>query len=80
VAAYEEGWGARPIFTREGGSIPVVAEFQSVLGAPVVLMGFGLPDDAPHAPNEKLTLECFWRGIATSISFLTHAAGLQEVV
>jgi len=80
VAAYEEGWGARPIFTREGGSIPVVAEFQSVLGAPVVLMGFGLPDDAPHAPNEKLTLECFWRGIATSISFLTHAAGLQDVV
>lgn len=76
VAAYEEGWGARPIFTREGGSIPIVAEFQSSLKAPVVLMGFGLPDDALHAPNEKLTLECFWRGIATSISFLTRAAAL----
>ena len=70
IAAFEEGWGARPIFTREGGSIPVVADFQRILGAPVVLMGFGLPDDALHAPNEKFTLECLYRGIATSISFL----------
>ncbi len=70
MAAYEEGWGARPVFAREGGSIPVVAVFQKVLQAPVILMGFGLPDDALHAPNEKFTLECFWRGIATAISFL----------
>ncbi len=70
MAAYEEAWGRRPIFMREGGSIPVVALFQDVLKAPVVLMGFGLPDDGAHAPNEKLTLECFYRGIATSISFL----------
>ncbi len=70
MAAYEEAWGRRPIFMREGGSIPVVALMQDVLHAPVVLMGFGLPDDGAHAPNEKLTLECFYRGIATSISFL----------
>lgn len=70
VAAYEEGWGSRPVFSREGGSIPVVSVFQQELHAPVVLMGFGLPDDALHAPNEKFTLECFWRGIATAISFL----------
>jgi acetylornithine deacetylase/succinyl-diaminopimelate desuccinylase-like protein len=75
MAAYEEGWGARPIFTREGGSIPVVAAFQQILDAPVVLMGFGLPDDGLHAPNEKFTLECFWRGIATSISFFDHIGG-----
>ncbi len=74
VAAYEEGWGATPIFTREGGSIPVVADFQNYLKAPVVLMGFGLPDDGLHAPNEKFTLECFWRGIATSISFMKNVA------
>ncbi len=75
IAAYEEGWGARPVFAREGGTIPVVSHFQRLLGAPVVLMGFGLPDDAPHAPNEKLTLECFWRGIATAISFYQKVAG-----
>ncbi len=69
IAAFEEGWGAKPIFAREGGSIPVVAYFQRILGTPVILMGFGLPDDGLHAPNEKLTLECFWRGIATAISF-----------
>jgi acetylornithine deacetylase/succinyl-diaminopimelate desuccinylase-like protein len=70
IAAYEEGWGATPLFTREGGSIPIVVEFQRHLKAPVVLMGFGLPDDGAHSPNEKFTLECFWRGIAASISFL----------
>lgn len=75
IAAYEEGWGARPVFAREGGTIPVVSHFQRLLGAPVVLMGFGLPDDAPHAPNEKLTLECFRRGIATAISFYQKVAG-----
>lgn len=74
IAAYEEGWGAAPAFAREGGSIPVVAEFQRCLDVPVILMGFGLPDDNLHAPNEKLTLECFWRGMATSISFLQHIA------
>ena len=74
IAAYESGWGGTPTFTREGGSIPIVADFQAQLGVPVVLMGFGLPDDGLHAPNEKLTLECFWRGIATSIQFLEKVA------
>ena len=74
IAAYEEGWGARPIFAREGGSIPVVVDFQRVLGAPVILMGFGLPDDNLHAPNEKFSLEAFRRGIATAISFYQRVA------
>ncbi|GAB4571146.1 MAG: dipeptidase [Anaerolineae bacterium] len=74
IHAFEEGWGNRPIFTREGGSIPIVADFQQELNAPVILMGFGLPDDGLHAPNEKLTLECYWRGIATSIAFLRKLA------
>jgi len=70
VRAYEEGFGAKPVFIREGGSIPVVAIFKEVLNLPTILMGFGLADDCLHAPNEKLNLECFYRGIQTSIRFM----------
>ncbi len=80
IEAYEAGWGHTPVFTREGGSIPIVAEFQARLGVPIVLMGFGLPDDGLHAPNEKFTLECLWRGIATSISFFQKVAAQQSRV
>ncbi|MBN2471115.1 MAG: dipeptidase [Anaerolineae bacterium] len=80
IDAYQEGWGYAPVFTREGGSIPIVADFQAHLGAPIVLMGFGLPDDGLHAPNEKFTLECLWRGIATSISFFQKVAQQQSLV
>jgi acetylornithine deacetylase/succinyl-diaminopimelate desuccinylase-like protein len=55
---------------RSGGTIPPVAAFQQVLGAPVVLMGFGLPDDRIHAPNESFALSNFFKGIDTSIRFL----------
>jgi len=68
--AYEAGFGARPVFMREGGSIPVVGLFQDILGLRTILMGFGLPDDRLHAPNEKLDLESFYRGIETSIHFM----------
>lgn len=67
--AYEEVFGRRPVFVREGGSIPVVALFQELLDIPTVLMGFGLPDDALHAPNEKLSLSMYERGIETAILF-----------
>ncbi|MBP7964216.1 MAG: dipeptidase [Caldilineaceae bacterium] len=70
VRAYEEAFGAAPIFTREGGSIPIVGLFQEVLGAPVILMGFGLPDDNLHAPNEKLHLPNFYKGIRAVTVFL----------
>ncbi|MBN1311445.1 MAG: dipeptidase [Anaerolineae bacterium] len=66
--AYEATWGKPPVFTREGGSIPIVATFQKELGAPVVLMGFGL-DDNVHAPNEHFRLEHFYRGIGTIIHY-----------
>ncbi len=75
VRAYEESFGATPLFTREGGSIPIVALFQDVLGAPVILMGFGLPDDNLHAPNEKFHLPNFYRGIRASIVFMREVAG-----
>ncbi len=67
--AYEFGFGAAPVYTRDGGSIPVLGALQRVLGTPVVLMGFGLPDDNLHAPNEKYSLECFYRGMKTAARF-----------
>ncbi|MBN1580979.1 MAG: dipeptidase [Anaerolineae bacterium] len=68
--AYAESFGRKPIFVREGGSIPVVATFQQVLGIETILMGFGLPDDRLHSPNEKFHLPNFYRGIETSIRFI----------
>ena len=64
--AIEHGFGRRPVFNREGGSIPVVATFQEVLGLPSVLFGVGLPDENAHAPNEKLDLGNFHSGIIAS--------------
>jgi len=70
AAALTATYGREPVFMREGGSIPIAALFDAVLGAPVVLMGFGLPDDGAHAPNEKFSLEQFRRGMKTVAEFL----------
>jgi acetylornithine deacetylase/succinyl-diaminopimelate desuccinylase-like protein len=75
--ALEKGFGKRPVFTREGGSIPVVADFQSALGVPVVLFGFGLPDDNLHAPNEKFNLDNFFNGILASAFLYQEIAGAR---
>ena len=64
--AIEKGFGKRPVYTREGGSIPVVSDFQAALNVPVVLFGFGLPDDNLHAPNEKFNLDNFFNGVLAS--------------
>jgi len=64
--AIERGFGKKPVFTREGGSIPVVSTFQQELGLPSVLFGVGLPDENAHAPNEKLDVENFHGGIIAS--------------
>ncbi|WP_066320183.1 dipeptidase [Bacillus sp. FJAT-29814] len=68
--AYEEVYGRSPVYKREGGSIPIVSDFNQALNAPVVLMGFGLPDENLHAPNEHFNLENFDKGILTICSFL----------
>lgn len=62
LRALERAFGVRPVLTRIGGSIPVVETLFKVLKAPVVLMGFALPTDQVHAPNEHFTLECFDKG------------------
>jgi acetylornithine deacetylase/succinyl-diaminopimelate desuccinylase-like protein len=72
--AYQRTFGVEPVYMREGGSIPIGATFQQQLGAPVVFMGFGLADDNLHAPNEKLHLPNFYRGIETVIAFLEEMA------
>jgi acetylornithine deacetylase/succinyl-diaminopimelate desuccinylase-like protein len=70
MAALEEVWGKEPLKVREGGSIPIVSAFADVLEVPVVLMGFGLPDDRLHSPNEKFELSHYRKGIQTIVSFL----------
>lgn len=68
--AMTEVFGAETVFIRSGGSIPVVGLFDAHLGIPSVLMGFGLPDDNLHAPNEKLCLANFFRGIQAVARYL----------
>ena len=72
TAALKEVWGKDTVFVRGGGSIPVIGDFVRVLGIPVVVMGFGLPDDNLHAPNEKFHLANFHRGIASIIRLLQN--------
>ena len=74
--AYQRGFGASPVFMRDGGSIPVVATFQRMFRVPVLMVGFGLPDDHLHAPNEKLKLDHFYRGINTAIALMEEIAAV----
>jgi len=74
MAALEQGFGAKPVFIREGGSIPIVGTFQACLKSPVLLLGYGLSTDNIHSPNEKFHLDNFWRGARTSAILLEEAA------
>ncbi|MGQ9598326.1 MAG: dipeptidase [Anaerolineae bacterium] len=69
--ALKKGFGAFPLYIRGGGSLPIVRSFQEVLGVPVILIGFGLPDDNTHAPNEKYHLPNFYRGIEALIHYFS---------
>jgi succinyl-diaminopimelate desuccinylase len=64
--AIEHAFGRPPVYTREGGSIPVVATFHQVLGADTLLIGWGQDDDNTHSPNERFLLADFHRGIRAS--------------
>ena len=77
--AIKTGFGQEPLFIREGGSIPVVATFQEILGLPSVLFGIGLPDENAHAPNEHLDLSNFYNGVLASAVLYQEIAGVSEV-
>ena len=72
--AMEDSFGKAPYLVREGGSIPVVADFKHILGLDTVLLGFGLNSDAIHSPNEHFGLDRFHLGIETSIRFMARLA------
>jgi acetylornithine deacetylase/succinyl-diaminopimelate desuccinylase-like protein len=63
--AVAKTFGREPVVVGDGGSLPVVNHIERILGAPVLLLGFGLPGENAHAPNEWLSLESFERGLRT---------------
>jgi acetylornithine deacetylase/succinyl-diaminopimelate desuccinylase-like protein len=75
--AIAAGFGQRPVFNREGGSIPVVSTFQEELGLPCVLFGVGLPDENAHAPDEKLDLGNFHGGVIASAYLYQEIGALK---
>ena len=68
-AALTEVYGKKPIPSRSGGSIPIIAGFEEILGVKALLMGFGLEEDAIHSPNESFRVENFFKGIESIIHF-----------
>jgi acetylornithine deacetylase/succinyl-diaminopimelate desuccinylase-like protein len=68
--AFSDIFGKPTVFTRSGGSIPIVGDFANHLGIPTILMGFGLPDDGLHSPNEKYNIRNYFDGIRTISHFL----------
>jgi acetylornithine deacetylase/succinyl-diaminopimelate desuccinylase-like protein len=78
AVAIETGFGRRPVFIREGGSIPIVNTFADVLGADVLLLGWGQNDDNPHSPNEKFSLDDYHRGIRASAALWQELARVRQ--
>ena len=76
--AMQKTYGKQPIPTRSGGSIPIVAGFERILGIKSILMGFGLGSDAIHSPNENYPLQQFFRGIESITYFYEEFAQLMK--
>lgn len=76
IEALKQGFGKEPVFMREGGSIPIVFTLEEHLNAPTVLLGFGLPDENAHSPDEHLNLNNFHNGIITASIFYNELANL----
>jgi acetylornithine deacetylase/succinyl-diaminopimelate desuccinylase-like protein len=70
VVALERGFGKKPLYQREGGSIPIVVQFKKLLKIDTVLLGFGVPEENAHAPDEFIHLPNFYGGIRTVVHFL----------
>jgi len=67
--SFSDVFGKPTVFIRSGGSIPIVGDFATHLGIPTILMGFGLPDDGLHSPNEKYRIQNYYLGIMTIAHF-----------
>lgn len=76
--AIERGFGTKPVFIREGGSIPIVSIFREVLGVDTLLLGWGQDDDHAHGPNEKFSLADFERGIKASAHLWEELGALKK--
>ncbi|HKY88867.1 MAG TPA: M20/M25/M40 family metallo-hydrolase, partial [Candidatus Limnocylindrales bacterium] len=76
--ALRETFGREPVFIREGGSVPVAASFQSILGLPIVLLGFGPADGQAHAPNEWMDLANYEGGIRAIVRYWERLAERGE--
>jgi len=74
VRAFEKVWGTTPVFDRVGGTVPVVDLLQKQLGVNTLMLGFGLPNDNIHGPNEKQHLPTYFKGIETAIHFFNEFA------
>lgn len=78
VSAFETGFGKRPVMVREGASIPIAATFQKELKAAPIFIGFGLPSDNIHSPDERFKLENFHKGIATCAYLYKEFASVKK--
>jgi len=77
VRALKKAFGKEVDFLREGGSIPIVKVFADIIKAPVLLMGYGLPDQNAHAPNENFSLYNFHKGIESIVYFFEEIGNLK---
>ena len=66
---FAKAFGKKPLAVRRGGSIPIISDFEQILGIKTVLMGFGLESDAIHSPNENFSLDIFRKGIEAVVEF-----------
>ena len=78
MSALKKGFETEPVFIKDGGSIPIVSKFKEELGADAILMGFGLPDDNIHSPNEKFELENFYKGIISVCYYYNELSNLEK--
>jgi acetylornithine deacetylase/succinyl-diaminopimelate desuccinylase-like protein len=76
IHALEQGFGKKAVFIREGGSIPFVTQMHDTFKVPCILMGFGLPDENAHAPDEHILLENYFGGIRAVAAFYEKLAGV----
>lgn len=77
--AYEKAFGKKPLAVRRGGSIPIIATFEKVLGVKTVLMGFGLEQNAIHSPNESFMLDIFYKGIEAVAEFYNNYSSCKKI-